>query len=306
MLRDPAGADLPTPEHIHTDACFEAAQVPEANPQPQEEPQIPAAAGDPGADVEGEADWNAMIARLSLTGNYREDVLTIAASQVGYTESARNFVVDPDSGRCKGYTRFGAWYGMPYADWCAMFVAFCLHYAGITEDRIPRSAACDRWADLVAERGLAIRPTGVEGLYEPRPGDLVFFRLSGGTPDHIGLVEGFDAESKRVHTIEGNYSASVSRVSYELDDPRIALYCPLPEQDGAVGPNPAEPDEEALHSPDNPETAPQIGRSPAARVMSAPPARGRPGRRKHQRSDHRRRHHGGRPADQRLRLGHPY
>ena len=60
------------------------------------------------------------------TGDQRKDIVGVALTQVGYTESVRNFEVD-DTGIRHGYTRYGDWYGVPYSDWSATFVSFCLH-----------------------------------------------------------------------------------------------------------------------------------------------------------------------------------
>ena len=55
------------PEHHHTDACYEQA--------------------DTTADVETQADWDASVANVVLTGKWNEDILSIALSQSGYKES---------------------------------------------------------------------------------------------------------------------------------------------------------------------------------------------------------------------------
>ena len=80
-------------EHIHTTACY----------------------SDPGADRETLLDWQEMFAHFPYTGVLREDLVGIAKTQVGYTESRRNFEVSP-TGERKGYSRYGAWYGAPYND----------------------------------------------------------------------------------------------------------------------------------------------------------------------------------------------
>ena len=65
----------------------------------------------------------------------------MAKSQIGYTQSGRNYEVD-DAGGKHGYTRYGAWYGYPYSEWCAMFASFCLHYAGVAQADVPYAAGC--------------------------------------------------------------------------------------------------------------------------------------------------------------------
>ena len=80
---------------------------------------------DPTADLEDETDWWRMFADMELSGNWAQDLLMVAESQLGYTESVLNFD-NEDPWNPKGYTRYGAWFGLPYGDWCAMFVSFCL------------------------------------------------------------------------------------------------------------------------------------------------------------------------------------
>ena len=92
------------------------------------------------ADVESAAQWEATIPALSGR-RLGENVAIVAKSQVGYTQSEYNYVID-DAGRVHGYTRYGAWYGYPYGEWCAMFASFCLHYAGVSDSRVPYASGC--------------------------------------------------------------------------------------------------------------------------------------------------------------------
>ena len=47
---------------------------------------------DPTADVETEEEWKASFADASLTGNWAQDLVAIAQSQIGYAESEDNFI----------------------------------------------------------------------------------------------------------------------------------------------------------------------------------------------------------------------
>ena len=76
----------------------------------------------------------------------------MAESQLGYAASTRNYIVD-EAGGMHGYTRYGAWYGSPYGEWCAMFASFCLHYASVPEDSIPAQAGCIRWVEQLQALG---------------------------------------------------------------------------------------------------------------------------------------------------------
>ena len=112
-----------TEEHIHSITCY----------------------ADKSADVETQLDWQAMFADYPFTGKLRQNLVGIAQTQVGYTESERNFEVDC-GGLRRGYTRYGAWYGTPYSDWSAMFVSFCLHYARGDPNEFPGNTGADSMA----------------------------------------------------------------------------------------------------------------------------------------------------------------
>ena len=168
---------------------------------------------------EDESDWAASVRDVELTGDWREDILAVAKSQLGYEESKRNFIVRPD-GSVQGYTRYGDWYGLEYEEWCAMFVSFCLNYAQIPAADFPRESGCQPWIEDLAWIGLY---EDDEDSYEPQPGDLIFFQWENDDrASHVGIVE-YVADGW-VHTIEGNSAASVRRQEYALTDRVIIGY----------------------------------------------------------------------------------
>lgn len=177
---------------------------------------------DPTADMETAADWEATFSHIPKTGNWPEDVLAIARSQLGYIESEKNCFLYED-GTIRGYTRYGAWYGSPYGDWCAMFVSFCLHYGGV--ENFPLDAGCNTWAPQLQSLGLY----HANDDYVPKPGDLVFFDWEqDASLDHVGLVAQIAADGSIV-TIEGNSDNRVRHCTYPAGDPRLAAYGELPE-----------------------------------------------------------------------------
>ena len=257
--------------HQHTDACFETVETP-ADTQtltctlPEDEDHThtalcygtweltcgqeehthgPACYADPEADVETAEDWEQSFAGAALTGDWRQDVVTLAATQLGYAESTRNYIVAEDGTTLKGYTRYGAWYGSPYEDWCAMFASFCIHYAGAAD--MPLDSACSSWVEALQQQDPALyRPAqpeapqdpeqAPEAPYVPASGDLVFFdREQDGTADHVGIVaEYIPAETAdapaQIRTIEGDLSGRVQYAEHMLDDPAILGYGLLPEK----------------------------------------------------------------------------
>lgn len=187
-----------TEEHTHSLACY----------------------ADPGADVETAELWEQTFAGVTLTGNWRQDTLAIAETQLGYAESTKNYVVAEDGETVKGYTRYGAWCGEPYGDWNVMFLTFCLHYAGV--EGVPPDRDCGGWVTSWAD---AFEPAQ---SHTPAVGDLVLFDRDGdGTADRAGLVaqitdSGFAA-------MEGDAEDAVRLLTYGADDPGILGYINLPE-----------------------------------------------------------------------------
>ena len=187
-----------TEEHTHSLACY----------------------ADPGADVETAELWEQTVAGVTLTGNWRQDTLAIAETQLGYAESTKNYVVAEDGETVKGYTRYGAWCGEPYGDWNVMFLTFCLHYAGV--EGVPPDRDCGGWVTSWAD---AFEPAQ---SHTPAVGDLALFDRDGdGTADRAGLVaqitdSGFAA-------MEGDAEDAVRLLTYGADDPGILGYINLPE-----------------------------------------------------------------------------
>ena len=213
-------------EHVHTVDCFKVVDMSPEEIHALHMSELPES--DPDADVESPDVWESRFASVPLSGNWDKDLLKIAETQLGYTESQRNFdaVLDEngDGYTLKGWTRYGAWYGIPYGDWCAMFISFCLNYADIPESAIPYDCATTTWIDSLSDRGMYASA----GSYDPKPGDLIFFDWEGdGRSDHVGIVWAVNPNS--ITTIEGNHTISVELFDYDLSDGHIQGYGILPE-----------------------------------------------------------------------------
>lgn len=201
--------------HVHTARCYGTWKLVCGQ---EEHTHSLACHADPGADVETAELWEQTFAGVTLTGNWRQDTLAIAETQLGYAESTKNYVVAEDGETVKGYTRYGAWCGEPYGDWNVMFLAFCLHYAGV--EGVDRD--CGGWVTSWAD---AFEPAQ---SHTPAVGDLVLFDRDGdGTADRAGLVaqitdSGFAA-------MEGDAEDAVRLLTYGADDPGILGYINLPE-----------------------------------------------------------------------------
>lgn len=219
--------------HEHTDSCYKDKLVCER----EEHTHTLACRSNPDADVETAADWEKTLP--GLTGVWADDLLAVAESQLGYAESEANYAVAEDNETITGYyTRYGAWYGNPYGDWCAMFVSFCLNYAQIPADAVPREADAAQWVEKLAGRAQGYESFDLyreAGNYTPIPGDLAFFDTDGdGAADRVGIVTEYNAAAETVlKTIEGSCGGMVQAVAYDqnrLAERHILGYAGLTEK----------------------------------------------------------------------------
>lgn len=124
--------------HHHTDACYEEVLT---CPLPEHHHTV-ACLSDTSADVETPEEWQAANAEAVMTGNWDEDLLSVAKTQLGYEQSEKNFEIDPADGvTLHYYSRYGQSYGNPYGEWDVMFLSYCLKYAGIPQSAIPQEAS---------------------------------------------------------------------------------------------------------------------------------------------------------------------
>ena len=124
--------------HHHTDACYEEVLT---CPLPEHQHTV-ACLSDTSADLETPEEWQAANAEAVMTGNWAEDLLSVAQTQLGYEQSEKNFEIDPADGvTLRYYSRYGQSYGNPYGEWDVMFLSYCLKYAGIPQSAIPQEAS---------------------------------------------------------------------------------------------------------------------------------------------------------------------
>lgn len=206
--------------HEHTDACYQEVFRCEL----EEHTHTLSCYSDKTADLENASKWEATLPD-ELSGIWADDLLKIAESQLGYTESTKNYEVFEED--CmKGYTRYGEWYGVPYEDWCAMFVSFCLDYAEVPAEEFPQEADCEKWVEELK----SIEKYAEAYTYSPKKGDLIFFDLDqDGNCEHVGIVK--EVDDTTVKTIEGNSADAVAENTYNLTEESIVGYGILPEKE---------------------------------------------------------------------------
>ena len=138
----------------------------------------------------------------TLTGNKRNDAVSIAYKQVGYKESGDNL------------NAYGLEFGKNGVPWCVYFVDWCMKKAGVST--YPITGSTTEMADYFMERrayhnkqqehwkyGGISCDLPVDNEYVPRPGDYAAIENKGGAgdgPDHTGIVVAVD--NSWIYTVE--------------------------------------------------------------------------------------------------------
>ncbi len=218
-------------EHKHTDECFsdsngERVLLCELTEHTHHEI---ACYANRSADVETKSDWEALLEDVELVGAWHRDVILVARSQLDYRESSANVICDED-GRLQGYTRYGEWYGNPYGKWSAMFVSFCLEYAGV--QGMPLNDDCSEWIKELSAAKYDFYRNADE--HTPSSGEIVFLDKDGdGISDCVGIIDQVVPQigdsGAKLKVIEGGSSDSVRYVIYEYNSDAILGYSILPD-----------------------------------------------------------------------------
>jgi len=132
------------------------------------------------------------------TKNYASKVIKVAKAESGYLEKRSNANLNDKTKNAgdKNYTKYGAWYGLNPAYWCAEYVSWCVYKAfGDCKIMYGKSASCE----TIRQRFIDHKRYGKT----PKKGAFIFFsgsRHPGAV--HIGIV--YEVSGDTVYTMEGN------------------------------------------------------------------------------------------------------
>ena len=169
------------------------------------------------ADIETAVIWESDLPEL--TGSWADDLVLVAQSQLGCGESERNYLVADDGETRNGITRYGQWYGNPYGDWSGMFIMFCLNYAEIPEESVPRSPGVYNMMRLAQDSDIFLQPDDKLG----DSGNLLFLDTdANGNADKLVVVTAY--ENGNIAAIGGDLENAVSEITLTDSDPSIMGY----------------------------------------------------------------------------------
>lgn len=232
VIITPEATPEPTPEAIPkltSEVIPEATPSTTPEPTPEVTPEITPETTpvDPSTvDVETAEDWESTIPALANV--YAEDLVAVAKSQLGYTQSRVNVTTD-DNGTVTGaYSRYGAWNATPYVQWDNLFIKFCLNYANIPAEKFPQADSAAEWVDILSGENydLYVPATVSVDEYTPYAGDLIFFDTDEAEgADKVGIIS---AVAESTYQVIQKKDGAVSEVIYEKTDGRIVGYGMMP------------------------------------------------------------------------------
>ncbi|MBQ4570760.1 MAG: CHAP domain-containing protein [Bacilli bacterium] len=142
--------------------------------------------------------------------DYRGKLVNLAYSQVGIYEGK------DAKGNYNNIQKYGAWYGNNGQPWCAMFVSWNWHHAGLSHDLLLKYQGCYTGKEWCEKKGIF----KYKKNYTPITGDIVFFLSNGAS--HTGIVAYCDGTY--IYTIEGNRSNKVGIWRIKLNNKTITGY----------------------------------------------------------------------------------
>ena len=218
------------PEHVHTDECFMRLDEPEELYEPDESDEwYESEESDESYELYElnglyEPDDEMYLAECpDLTGDWAEDLLELAKSQIGYTES------------WNGYTMYSSDFYETDDSWNTAFAVWCLDRVGIPEEPdfdagmtayVPRESDATRWFSALCEENLLQDGT------QARPGDLMFFLDDDGEA-RVAIVsrrmKNIFRNENGWKLILGDANGRVEELTYDMDALEIVGSVSIPE-----------------------------------------------------------------------------
>lgn len=161
---------------------------------------------------------------VTLSEDYRADILAIAVSQLGYHEGNQEDQLDGCYSGNKNYSEYGRYLGSNGTEWCSEFASWCARMANVPTSILNSSYGASvevfgapyyHWSQTVY--------TG--GEYTPHPGDIVLFAWTGKAHtdkylSHTAIVYNVvvnDENEVTITVIEGNTNNYVRMHDYKAN-----------------------------------------------------------------------------------------
>lgn len=174
--------------------------------------------------------YESALSRIELTGSYREDIINIALSQVGYHEGDSEDDYDGgNTGGSRDYTEYGRYLGSVGNAWCSEFASWCICMAKVPAQivAISRGASVAGFTNDTSAVWYTWKQTLYGGgNYTPREGDILLWAWDNNSHDteenlsHTSILRKIDKQNRGriiLKTIDGNSNNRVEERKYEVN-----------------------------------------------------------------------------------------
>lgn len=168
--------------------------------------------------------YHQRLKNVTLTGDYRRDILAVAESQIGYTEGNDKTQLDGSYNGRGDYSEYNWFFSDDaHGAWCSEFASWCARQANIPSSILgsSRGAVADQFGGTAYTWSETVF---AGGSYMPQPGDLMLLCHSKRSDistskamDHTTIVESVSQNGDQVTitVIDGNSNSSVRRHDYD-------------------------------------------------------------------------------------------
>lgn len=174
--------------------------------------------------------YDSALSRVNLTGNYREDIINIALSQLGYHEGDSENDYDGRNTRgSSDYTEYGRYLGNTGSAWCSEFASWCIFKANVPTQIVApsRSANVVGFTEGTSATWYTWNQTIYGGgSYEPRQGDIILWAWDNNSHStdenlsHTAILRTAEAQNGGrviLKTIDGNSNNRVEECNYTVN-----------------------------------------------------------------------------------------
>jgi len=180
------------------------------------------------SDAYTNSEYYTALCNVQLTGDYRNDIINIALSQVGYKEGNSEKELAGNVSGSGDYTEYGRSLESAGSAWCSEFASWCIRNAGVPTSVIANSRAANVTGYIAytsAEFYTWDATIFGGGNYLPQKGDLLLWSWDGkmyGTEENLShtsiLWKTTKLENGNVllTTIDGNSNNQVQVREYEV------------------------------------------------------------------------------------------
>ena len=182
-------------------------------------------------DIYKSSSYYTTLLQTELTGNYRDDVIAIARSQIGYHEGDSE--ADYGGGNTDGegdVSEYGRFLGSSGNAWCSEFASWCIRMAGVPTSLVNSSKGANA-NTFTADTTAAYHPWSETvwggGSYTPGKGDVILWVWKGSSvtyaPDqslsHTTLLESVEdnGSTLTLNVVHGNSGNAVGTGRYVVN-----------------------------------------------------------------------------------------